>query len=137
MKQLVLFCLILITVLSCKQLDQDPVTADPLYRKWKLIETKSRTGDWETASYQSVIEFRPNGRILNHTNGRPCCSPVQVDRQLNTLKVTQIYACPEALCVKLSAYQIVSLTANELILDSVYEYTNLNGHVSMKYILMN
>lgn len=120
MKQLLLFALLLTIAGACKKSNQDASPSDPLYQNWKLIETKSNNSAWRTVTDDSFIEFRTDGSIRYQKPTSACCSPVQTDRQGDTLKVTKTYAgpgCEYVDCASPSALKIVSLTTNELVIE--------------------
>ncbi|GAB3929611.1 hypothetical protein [Larkinella terrae] len=136
MKQLVLFVLLLTLAGGCKKSDRDTSPADPLYQNWKLIEYKSNTGSWKTVTYDAFIEFRTDGSIRYEKPNPPCCAAVKVERQSNVLKVTGLYSgpgCEYVDCASPSALNIVSLTTNELIIETILGNNSPVSNGFLKY----
>jgi hypothetical protein len=138
MKLLMLFALILMVSISCDRSTREASPSDPLYKNWKLTETRSRSGAWETVSYESIIGFRADGSIVYQKPEPACCSPIRFERQQQTLKLTDYYGggdCIYVDCAPPVAYRIVSVTADELILESVYDptYPAAVSQYTMKY----
>ena len=136
MKLLIRVALILPLLISCSKSNREASPSDLLYRNWKLIETKTITGNWETAPNESVVEFRSDGSIRYQKPTPPCCSAVRFERQNQTLKLSELYGgpgCEQVDCAPPSDYKIVSLTADELILENVYSYTYPANRLIMKY----
>ncbi|MFD1141631.1 hypothetical protein ACFQ4C_10950 [Larkinella insperata] len=137
MKQLILFVLFLGLSISCRKADQDAPPSDPLYQKWRLIETRNGTGTWEPVSSESVMEFRANGNILYPKSEPACCSPIRFERQGETLSITETYggeSCIYVDCAAPAAYKILSLTASELIMEMVYSFDQpVLAGIRMKY----
>jgi hypothetical protein len=136
MKLLILFALILTLSTSCDRSKQEASPSDLLYRKWALVETKSGTENWKPISYEWQIEFRSDGGILYHNTKPPCCSPVRFERDQQTLKVTELYGgpgCEYVDCASPSELKLVSLTANELIVENVFGPSYPAGQYVMKY----
>ncbi|GAB3906680.1 hypothetical protein GCM10028803_39410 [Larkinella knui] len=136
MKLLILFILILTLSISCDRSKQVASPSDLLYRKWELIETKSGTENWKPVSYAWQIEFRSDGGIVYHNTTPPCCSPVRVERQKQRLKVTELYGgpgCEYVDCAPPSELRLVALTADELIVESVFGPSYPAGQYLMKY----
>ena len=136
MKLLMLFTLILTVSVSCDRSKREASPSDLLYRKWELVETKSGTENWKTVSYGWQIEFRSDGAILYHNAKPPCCSPVRVKRNQQTLKVTDMYGgpgCEHVDCASPSELKLIALTDNELIVESIYGSFYPAGQYVMKY----
>jgi hypothetical protein len=138
MKLLIRVALILPLLISCSKSNREASPSNPLYKNWKLTETKTITGNWETAPHESVVEFRSDGsiRYQKPTPPPPCCSPVRFERQNQTLKLSELFSgpgCEHVDCAPPSEYKIVSLTADELILENVYSYTYPANRLIMKY----
>ncbi|GAB3313400.1 hypothetical protein GCM10027299_00410 [Larkinella ripae] len=136
MKQLVLFVLILAGTVACQKAERDAAPTDLLYRKWQLTELKGGDGNWKTISSESRPEFRADGTIRYDSPKPPCCSPIEFERQQDTLKLTQFYlgaGCEHVDCALPSAYKMVSVTADELVLESIFGPGNPIGSVQIKY----
>lgn len=121
-KHLGRFAAILLTVFSgCKTFTVDK--SDSLYRRWRLLEVKERTGLWSQATSPFVINFRPDGQILYELTGSPCCLPTKVAREADLLKIKSYYngpGCETIDCIGVSRLRIVSLNDNQLDLEYIY-----------------
>ncbi|MFC5409770.1 hypothetical protein ACFPMF_10655 [Larkinella bovis] len=138
MKQLILFVLVLVTAVACKKSDQEASSPDPLFQHWKLVATKTGIGSWETVADGSLMEFRADGTIHYQKPEPACCAPIRFERQPQTLKLTDFYSggdCIYVDCAPPTAYNIVSLTADELILENVQgaPYPGAANQYAMKY----
>lgn len=136
MKPLSLFVLLLVGVLACNPSNRDASPSDPLYRTWKLTELKGTSGNWASVSSSWEMEFFADGRIQYHMQHAPCCMPVQVKRQQETLTVEQYYSgagCETIDCAPATSFRIVSLTNDELILESISSFSQPLTQTFLKY----
>ncbi|GAB3259357.1 hypothetical protein GCM10027347_22900 [Larkinella harenae] len=136
MKLLLLLSLILTVFSGCTKDKQATTPLDPLYKTWRLTETKSLQGNWETVSDEPWIEFRADGTIQYQRPEPVCCAPTRFERQSQVLRITETYGggnCIYVDCAPPSAYNIVSVNDNELILESVYGTLNPTSYDLLKY----